>query len=92
MLKEEICQTRPNFETGEVKQLISAAGEVCNGPVKPNITFFGESLPEKMYRGWDKIRNKAMFSIHADPPPLFEDGGCDLMIVIGTALAVNPFN
>ena len=92
VLKEEICQARPNFETGEVLQLISAAGEVCNGPVKPNITFFGESLPEKMYRGWDKIRNKAMFSIHADPPPLFEDGGCDLMIVIGTALAVNPFN
>ena len=84
--------TRPNFETGEIKELVTPAGEVCNGPVKPNITFFGESLPDKMYRGWDKVRNKAMFSIYKDPPPLFPDGGCDLMIVIGTALAVNPFN
>ena len=26
------------------------------------------------------------------PKPLFEHGGCDLMIVMGTALAVFPFN
>jgi NAD-dependent SIR2 family protein deacetylase len=45
-----------------------------------------------MYKAWDKIRNKPMFSIEKDPPPLFEDGGCDLILVIGTALAVSPFN
>ena len=26
-----------------------------------------------------------------EPKPLFEDGGCDLMLIIGTALAVFPF-
>ena len=45
VLQEEIIQTRPNFETGEIKEIKSEKGEVCNGPVKPDITFFGESLP-----------------------------------------------
>lgn len=72
--------------------MVYKPGEVCNGPVKPTVVFFGESLPDKMYKGWDKIRNRPMFSISSDPPLLFEDGGCDLMIIIGTALAVNPFN
>ena len=45
-----------------------------------------------MFKGWDKIRNRSMYSIDKNPPPLFEDGGCDLMLIIGTALAVNPFN
>lgn len=32
-------------------------------------------------------------SLTGEPPaPLYEHGGCDLMIVIGTALAVFPFN
>lgn len=49
----------------------------CGGPVKPHITFFGEGLPEKF--------NKAAHKIE-------KEGEVDLMIVIGTALAVGPFN
>ena len=55
--------------------------------------FFGEPLPEKFHWGWDRIRNTPMFYIGLEEPkPLFEDGGCDLMIVIGTALVVFPFS
>jgi NAD-dependent histone deacetylase SIR2 len=46
----------------------------CNGPVKPNLIFFGESLPQDFYSKLEMA------------------GDCDLMIVIGTALAVAPFN
>jgi hypothetical protein len=42
--------------------------------------------------GWNRILNKEWGSLLDDPPPLFEDGGCDLMITIGTALAVYPFS
>ena len=48
--------------------------ETCRGPVKPEITFFGESLPKKFMEVYERI-----------------DSECDLLIVIGTALAVNPF-
>jgi len=27
----------------------------CNGPIKPNITFFGEPLPGDFYDAWYKI-------------------------------------
>jgi NAD-dependent SIR2 family protein deacetylase len=64
---------------------------VCNGPVKPKIVFFGEKLNEWFHWGWDRIRNKEFWGKEENPPDLFEDGGCDLMIVIGTALAVFPF-
>ena len=46
----------------------------CEGPVKPNITFFGEALPENFFDG------------------LTAASKCDLMIIMGTALAVQPFN
>lgn len=54
-------------------------------------------MPKSIHEGWDFIRNKPMFSppkwlTDEEPKPLFEDGGCDLIIVIGTALAVTPFN
>ena len=65
---------------------------ICNGPVKPKITFFGEKLPEKFMWGWDRILNKKWGSLEDNPPDLAEDGGCDLMITIGTALAVYPFS
>ncbi len=55
--------------------------EGCGGPVKPDIVFFGEGLPDKFHRAWEKIKNDGGS----------EDGGCDLMIVVGTALAVPPF-
>lgn len=44
------------------------------GPVKPDIVFFGEDLPEEMLLLLNMIDK------------------CDLLIVIGTALAVSPVN
>eukprot|EP00727_Mastigamoeba_balamuthi_P006271 m51a1_g2263 putative transcriptional sir2 family protein (899) ;mRNA; r:335279-339409 len=46
----------------------------CGGVVKPDIVFFGESLPERFFR-----------SVQADFPQ------CDLLIIMGTSLVVNPF-
>ena len=48
--------------------------EECQGPIKPNITFFGEKLPEDFIEAFNEVKN------------------ADLLIVIGTALAVGPFN
>ena len=48
--------------------------EGCNGPVKPEITFFGEDLPEKFTKAKDDLKD------------------ADLLIIIGTSLAVSPFN
>ena len=64
----------------------------CNGPVKPNIVFFGEKMAENFHWGWERMNNIKFWSLEDNPPPLFEDGGCDLKIVIGTALAVFPFS
>lgn len=75
---------------GEAK--VETRTGLCNGPVKPRIVFFGEKLNERFHWGWDRIRNKEFWSKEENPPDLFEDGGCDLMIVIGTALAVYPFS
>ncbi|KAG0376681.1 NAD-dependent protein deacetylase sirtuin-2 [Mortierella sp. AD032] len=47
----------------------------CSGLVKPNITFFGESLPRRFLTQVDKD---------------FKE--CDLLIVLGTSLKVEPFN
>lgn len=66
--------------------------ELCNGPIKPNIVFFGESMDPSFSKGCDLIRNRPMFVGKAEAKPLFEHGGCDLMLIIGTALAVFPFN
>ena len=52
-------------------------GEICDGPIKPDITFFGESLPQKFMTIWENLSKTK---------------DCDLLIVIGTALAVSPFN
>ena len=127
----------------------------CSGPVKPNITFFGEDLPKDFFDAVDRIKdpleyeeNTKIFSSMGDSMKAelealqdeirsiipttpeeweqhekqkkekqeeaerkkeeekrideerkknpgkkkYQDGGCDLMIVIGTALAVSPFN
>lgn len=69
--------------------------ELCNGPVKPNIVFFGEPMHPSFRQGCDLIRNKErgiVKLLDEEPKQLFEHGGCDLMIIIGTALAVFPFN
>jgi NAD-dependent SIR2 family protein deacetylase len=51
--------------------------QICDGPIKPDITFFGESLPDKFMKIWENLAKTK---------------DCDLLIVIGTALAVSPFN
>lgn len=53
-----------------------AKGKSCNGPIKPLITFFGEKLPKPFV---DSLIN-------------IEKDDIDLLIVVGTALAVAPFN
>jgi NAD-dependent SIR2 family protein deacetylase len=50
--------------------------ESCLCPVKPNITFYGEGLPHSFL--------EILMGLEAAEP--------DLLIVIGTALAVAPFN
>ena len=52
-------------------------GDACGGPVKPKITFFGQDLPIGFLSIFDEMQQAPMF---------------DLLIVIGTSLAVAPFN
>jgi len=47
----------------------------CKGLVKPDIVFFGESLPQKFHKNVQKDSKDA-----------------DLLLVLGTSLAVSPFN
>mmetsp|Transcript_17592 Transcript_17592/g.21088 ORF Transcript_17592/g.21088 Transcript_17592/m.21088 type:complete len:445 (-) Transcript_17592:152-1486(-) len=49
------------------------------GLVKPDIVFFGEELPSRFS---DKVKTDFRAP---------EEGGCDLLIVLGTSLAVHPF-
>ena len=90
-------QTLPEKDEEEVK-----SNKICGGPIKCSVTFFGQALPNEFKDGNDFIRNvpnKEMFKIpkltdEPDPKPekLYGDkGGCNLMIIIGTALAVQPF-
>ena len=51
--------------------------EKCGGPQKPGIVFFGENLPAAV-RGQIKLNMPDMRK-------------CDLLIVMGTSLAVQPF-
>jgi NAD+-dependent protein deacetylase SIR2 len=48
----------------------------CGAPVKPDIVFFGESLPKK-------------FEEELNPHRLSK---VDVVFIMGTALAVSPFN
>lgn len=50
--------------------------ESCKGPIKPDIVFFGEPLPEKFR---ELVNPEGLASV-------------DLLLVMGTALAVSPFN
>ena len=90
-------QSREELEKGiESGKIVKCTEQECKGFVKPNITFFGEQMPKKFIWGTDRIRNRkraiVCFTEEEKNKPLFEDGGCDLMIIIGTALAVFPFN
>ena len=58
------------------KIMYCRALEGCHGPVKPEITFFGENLPDKFYKAQEDLKTTKI----------------DLLIVIGTSLAVSPFN
>lgn len=46
----------------------------CPGVVKPDIVFFGDSLPEKFHK-----------SLLIDFPK------CDLLLILGSSLVVQPF-
>ena len=76
-------------------EVLRCGKDGCNGPVKPDITFFGEDLPESFQESWNKIKDVAKDENKQDDPTTerkYPDGGCDLMIFIGTAMAVAPFN
>lgn len=64
------CEANPDDEDKE-----KPSGK-CTKPIKPNITFFGEQLPERFMKLYAELETKDI----------------DLMIVMGTALAVGPFN
>ena len=49
----------------------------CGGPQKPDIVFFGEKMPKRVQE-----------QIKLDMPDLRK---CDLLLVLGTSLAVQPF-
>ena len=53
----------------------------CKGIVKPDIVFFGESLPAIFF----DLISKVFIGLFKDFPK------CDLMIVMGTSLQVQPF-
>ena len=63
-------------EAIKTQQILKCSNEDCKGPVKPNIVFFGEQLPKEFFKA-------------IDPNNLLQ---VDLLIVMGTALAVTPFN
>ena len=90
-LRADAKQLAENITKGEV---LRCRKDGCGGPVKPDITFFGEGLPRSFFEAWDKIEDaiKDSDDEESDSDFKYKDGGCDLMIVIGTALAVGPFN
>ena len=61
-------------------------GEVCNGPVKPNIVFFGEPMNPKFFWGQERTMNRDLETLDREKAkqPKWEDGGCDLLLTIGT--------
>ena len=36
-------------------EVLRCGKDGCNGPVKPDITFFGEKLPSEFFEAWGKI-------------------------------------
>lgn len=80
-------------ESTQASSQTSAAPEKvlgkCGGPIKPCITFFGQALPKRFFECWEMIHGEKDTEGNYKFPE--HERGCDLMIVIGTALAVNPF-
>jgi len=61
------------FESIKNDKVYYCTKDNCNKPVKPDIVFFGEALPESFFQAVNDLQ------------------GVDLVIVMGTALAVSPF-
>ncbi len=82
---------RSELEAGRVPLCTkSRDGGVCQGLVKPNIVFFGESLPPR----FDQMAMKdfARRSTSSSSLSAMETiRTCDLLIVMGTSLQVHPF-
>lgn len=79
-LEEKLEQLKLDEES---KQSSEPKKEKCGGPIKPRITFFGEALPKKFMDIYASI-----------PQPRGETKPyetCDLLVIIGTSLAVFPF-
>lgn len=58
------------------QKVLYCTDENCKGPIKPDIVFFGEALPSKFRQ---LVNPEALAPV-------------DLLLVMGTALAVSPFN
>ena len=59
----------------------------CGGLVKPDIVFFGESLPESFWRNIS-VRLPQISVAEAYEQDLSK---CDLLLIVGTSLTVTPF-
>lgn len=59
----------------------------CNSPIKPEITFFGEQLPQRFLE-YSKIVCFLLCFIYF----IQDFKSCDLLIVMGTSLSVQPFS
>ena len=73
-----VCKAQQDRETLvkgiRAETVVRCNKDGCEGPVKPEIVFFGEDLPDNFSEACEIA------------------SGADLLIVIGTALAVSPFN
>ena len=68
------------------QEIIETEAVKCDGPVKPNIVFFGEPMNPKFFWGQERTLNRDLETLDREKAnqPKWEDGGCDLLITIGT--------
>lgn len=72
-VKGKILSASPT-EEGKKEEIVIPKCDSCDGLIKPDIVFFGESLPSRFFH-----------LAGSDLPK------CDMIIVIGTSLTVQPF-
>lgn len=72
---------------------------ICGGYAKPDIVFFGEDLPKRFvemkrkdFVGPGRNVNGASSSSSSSSSPNGGEGCVDCLLVLGTSLAVSPFN
>ena len=70
-IRNTFLNGKPDHIISDIYQIYS---EKCQGIVRPDIVFFGEALPDALWKNM-----KTDFS------------ACDLLIVLGTSLTVQPF-